>query len=252
MNTLLTSYVNIIVDVVAVVVLIVFAVTGFKNGFVKTFFSTFGSILALLLAVLLASSVANFLSTKYNLVATIGDWLSGVLNGIFGEKVMNTPLSEATSELLSGYNIAGFLIEIILASKADSSIPLDTTLNQIIIPTFSYYVLLILCVIALFIMFKIIFFLLGALAKKLHSFMIFGLVDKILGLALNLISGAITLQLAMMIISIIPVSFCNDITVAINNSIICLFISNINLYSFILSLMSKVNITNIIKTTLGI
>ena len=252
MNTLLTPHVNIIVDVVAVVVLIVFAIIGYKNGFVKTFFSAFGTILALLLAVLLASTVASFLSNKFNLVDTIGGWLSGVLNGIFGEKVMNTTLGNATTELLSEYNIAGFLIDIILSSKADTTIPLDTTLSQIIIPTFSYYVLLILCVIALFIIFKIVFYLLSALAKSLHKFMIFGLVDKILGLALNLISGAISLQLAMMVIGIIPLPIFNDINVAIHSSFICSFISYINLYNLIINVINRVNIVNIIKSTIGI
>lgn len=247
MYNLLAADLSAIVDIVALVFVLVFALWGVIRGFTKTFFSVFGTIIGLLLAILLCSSVANFLQEKYQTITKVGDSLAGILTDIFGDKLMNTTLSQATTEYLEEQGVGSLIISIILSSKNESSIPMDTTLNQIICPAFAYYVVAILATVALFIIFKIIFFLIGALVKSWYKNKIVARFDRLLGFALGLVHGVVVLELLIMIISILPISFIQDVYAAIQMSKFANFIEDINLYKVIIKTISSANVVNVIK-----
>lgn len=247
MENLLATDIGAIVNIVALVFVILFTIWGFVKGFTKTFLRVFGSILAMVVAGLLAPAVAKFLQDKFSLINRMSESVSGVATKIFGESLMNSTLEDVATNSLESLGLAGFLKDIVQTAMADSSIPTTTTLGELICPTFGYYIVLIIAFVALYIVFKIIFFLIGQLVKKLYAFRVVAVVDRVLGLALGFISGVITLELIIMVISIIPVPFFQELYTAISLSTIGGFIEKINIYGIILNALSTSDVLGHIK-----
>ena len=244
MQNLLVSTIGAIVNVVALLFVGGFAVWGFYKGFTKTFFSVFGTLLAILFAVLLAPVVAEFLESKFSFVTTMSNKIEDLLVKSFGEELMSVPLSNVAEEYLKKAGLGDWLIKAIMSIKTDSaSIPEGTTLGQIICPIFGYYIVMIIVVVALFIIFKIIFFLIGELVKKAYAFKIVAVVDRVLGLVIGFASGTVILELVIMVVGIIPVPFFQNLYAEIINSPITGFLTKINLFELI---MSKISIKDII------
>lgn len=247
MNNLLAVNMPVIVDVVSIVFIAAFMIYGYAKGFIKQFVSAFGTIFSLLLAVLLCTSVATFLQNQFGLVQVVSDGLSGVLTNIIGADVMDVTLEKATTEYLASQGMALWMINIVMSFVADGSLPMDTTLNQIICPTFAYYIVIILSAVGLFIIFKLIFFLLGKIIDKLHSFRLIAVVDNGLGCLLGLFSGIIYLELIILVISIIPIQALQDVYAAIQSSILTSFIQRISLYNVVLNAISTTNVIGYVK-----
>ncbi|MBR5192472.1 MAG: CvpA family protein [Clostridia bacterium] len=250
---LLASSASAIIDIVALVLLTVCVIIGVVKGFANSFISIFGTILSLLFSVLLCSSMAGFLESAFGTITGIASGLNGVLTSIFGDTIMNTPLSSANQGLMSDAGIGLWLISIVLNVKDNPSIPQDTTLNEIICPVFAYYVTAIISVIILFILFKILFFLLGRLVSSLRDKISFlNKTDRILGAVLGLIQGIVYIEFALMIISIIPLGFFQSIMYEVSNTFLVNIISHINLFHAIIGWVTNSStitsiITQIIK-----
>ncbi len=247
MNNLLAANIPVIVDVVAISFVALFAIRGISKGFARLFVSVFGTILSLLFAVLLCTSVANFLQSQFSLVSTVSKSISGILESVFGSSVMNTTLEQATTEKLAELGLGDWLSSIILSFASDSSIPTDTTLNEIICSTFAYYVVIVIAVICLFIIFKILFFLLGAFVKKLYKVKLIALADRALGLLLGAISGIINLELIILILGIIPIDIVQQIYTSISQTVFANFVQTVNLYEVILNAISSTNVIGYVK-----
>ena len=244
-NSLLLSG-GAIVDLVALGFVACFAVIGFIHGFTKTFFKTFGTIIALLLAVLLTSSVVNFMEKTFSLVSSLSDSVAGVLGGIIGEDLMNMNLADASEEILKEAGVAGFIVKIIVKVKLEGTVAAQTSLREIICPTFAYYIALILSAIVLFILFKLIIKVLSEIISK-HTNIVVKSFDKTLGMVLGLINGLINLEIVIMVISIIPISFIQDLSVLIQTSTITKFLHDINIFGLIMSAISSDSVVNSIK-----
>ena len=245
MDLLLTTNLSATVDIVALIFVGVFALWGLIRGFTKTFFSAFGTMLSLLFAVLLCSTVANFLQEKFALVTTISESVSVALSDAFGAELMNATLRDVSAGYLENAGLNGLLVELVLSMQTE--LPLDTTLNMIICPTVSYYIVLIISVIALFIIFKIIFFLIGEIVKKLYKNRTIATFDKFFGFALGLLHGIISLELIIMAISVIPIPILQDVYSAIQTSTFANFIEDINLFNLIINAVIKSDVFDFVK-----
>ncbi len=251
MNTLLlSSSLSAIIDVVALSLIVFFGVLGLKDGFVKTFVKVFGTIISLLLAVMLCSKCASFLESQFGFISSLTVKVSSVVSNIFGDQIANTTLSQAMEAELSELGLSGWLIKIVMQAKTDGSIPMDTTLNQIISPVLSYYIACGISVIVLFIVFKILLFILGDLTKKLSAMNMIGALNKILGLFLGIIRSVVIIQIAIILINVIPIGFMQGLSVGIENSVVAGFIDNINIFDIIIKSFSKLDILSFIKATL--
>lgn len=248
MNNLLSLSNSAIADIVALALILIFSLVGLKKGFAQTFISAFGTIISLTLASLLCSKTVMLLQDKFNLIDTVSNNLAGTLSNIFGDEIMNTTLAQATETNLNEAGIAGWLVNIIMSMQVNLSVPTDTTLNQIICPTFAYYIVLVIAFLILFVIFKILLWLLGKLILKLHSFKAVKIVDCSLGFALGLIKGILFVELFILIIGVIPIGLFQSLNIEIQNAPICSFLSNINLYALILNSITNSNsVTNIIS-----
>ena len=235
------------IDLFALLFVMLFALDGLRKGFAKLFFKFFGTIISLLLAILLCATVTNFLQSEHSLVTTVASKLEGLTIKIFGESIATTTLEQATSEKLSNMGLGSLLTSIVLSFASDASIPTDLTLNEIICPTFAYYVVIVISAIGLFIVFKILIFLLCNFIKKLHALKTVAALDGFLGFALGLLTGIIYLELAIMVIGVLPIAFARDIITQISNTSILSFIQKINLYKIIFDAISSANIIQYVK-----
>ncbi len=247
MDNLLLISSGAIVDIVALVFLLGFAILGYVRGFAKSFVSLFGTIFSLILALLLCPTVARFIENQFSLVSTISKSLEGTLSKLFGETIMNTTLEQATESSLGDAGVAGWIVSLIIIFKGESGIPTDVTLNQLLCPTIAYYVVILIAIVILFIIFKILFFLLGVLIKKLYVIKLVEVTDRILGLALGIISGVIYLDGIILLISIIPLGFVQDLYSYILSSGFTMFIHNINLFGWIMNAVSVNDVVSFVK-----
>jgi len=240
-----------IIDAIALIIIIIYAVFGAKRGFVKTFFMVFGSLLSLIFAALLCTYVAQFTETKFGFISTISDGVSGTLTKIFGEDIMSLPLSEATDGNLAEAGVSGFIIKTILSLRDNSSVPPDTMLKDVISPVFGFYITAVICAIALYIIFRVIFFLVGEIFKKMHVIKVVGALDGGLGLVMGIIQGVIVIELIISVMGVIPLSFIQSLNAEISNTVLTAFLNNINVYNLILRALSKVNVEQIIADLTG-
>ena len=239
-----------IMDGAALLLLIIFAVGGLRKGFVKTFFGVFGTIISLVLAALLCASVAKFVESKFGLVTTISNWVSGTLSNIFGEELMNMPLEYATEENLTEAGVSGFILKILLSIDT-SAVDGSTPLKDVLAPVFGFYISAGICAIGLFIIFKIILFIIGEIFRKLHELPVIGAVDGLLGFAFGLVQGAIIVEIIISIIGIIPIDAVQSLSAEIPGTILTKFLSDINIYNIIVKALSKVKLEEIINAVNG-
>ena len=247
MNNLLTSAGSATISVIVLVIIAFFSLYGFIRGFARTFISIFGTILSILFAILLCTSVASFLESHYSFVSFMSDKLGGVLGSIFGEEIMNMPLEYAAEQTLKDAGLSSLVIKLILSFKSNSAIPSDTALNQLICPTFAYYLVLIISAIGLFIVFKLIFFCISKIVKRWHDIKLVAKIDKSLGLVLGFVSGIIYVETFIMIIGAIPIGFMQDFYNTILSSPVAYFICLINPFDSILNLISFSNISKFVS-----
>lgn len=239
-----------VMDGVALLLLIIFAVGGLRKGFVKTFFGVFGTIISLVLAVLLCASVAKFTEDKFGFVTTISNWVRGLLSNIFGEELMNMPLESATEENLTAAGVSGFIVKILLSIDT-SAVEGSTPIRDVLAPVFGFYISAGICAIGLFIIFKIILFIVGEIFRKLHELPVIGAVDGLLGFIFGLVQGAIIVEIIISLIGIIPIGAVQNLNTEIPGTILTKFLNDINIYSIIVSALFRVNFEEIINAVNG-
>ena len=247
MNLLLANITPQTVDIVAIVFVLIFAISGLIKGFTKLFFKAVGTIVSLLLAFLLCASVADFLESQFSLVTSLGGKLEGILSKAFGAELMNTTLEQAINNGIGDLPIGELLMPIIKSFAEDSSIPTTVTLNQIICPTFAYYLVMILSAIVLFIIFKIVFWIIYKVVSSLQKIGAVALADKLLGLALGFICGAVYLELAIMVMGVLPFGFIQDICAVFAETTFVALVQKIGLFGIILNFISSNDIIGFVK-----
>ena len=236
MNTsynLLLSWGGAIIDITAL--LLIFGITylGAKQGFIKSLISTFGTILSLLFAVLLCGAVTRALENNHGTVTSVSNWLSGITSKLFGEKLMNTTLEEATSSSFDGSSVSQMLVNIVLSIKQKADVPKTVTLNQVICPTFAYYIVCAISLICIYFIFKMIFFVLADMTKLVQKVKYAGKLDRVLGATFGFLKSLFILDLILLLIGAIPLRFMQLISSAIDQSILVLFFRKINFINII-------------------
>lgn len=247
---LLVPDVSAIVNISALAVILIFAIVGAVVGFAKTFFKTFGTILALFFAVILCSSVSRFLESQFGFVSYISEKISGLVGNFFGEDVMNGTVLEATKKGLTEKGLSIWLVNIILGFQSD--VPLDVSIKDVLCPTFAFYISMVVSGLILFIIFKIIFFLIGELISKLHVIKVVGALDRFLGLLLGLLRAVVFIQIALLIVNILPFGFTKTLYEYMNQSFIITAISKINLFGLILNSINFDNVMEFVKSSIAV
>lgn len=235
-----------LIDIVVCLIILVFVIMDASKGFSRRVIKVFGTFLSIILGVLFCSQMASFLQDKFGLVATLTETVSGGVTGLLGD-LANTTLAEATEGSLESGNVMGFLIKIILEAKNNPEIPMNTTLNQVVAPTIAYYVACAISFIGLFILFKILFFLLGVILKQLQKIKVIGVTDKLLGAVLGVVEGIISVQTLIMILGFLQFGILAEFYASIDTTVICKVVNSINLFEVLGRSLSFGNVLNVIK-----
>lgn len=247
MINLLLNY-SATIDIIALGFLLLLALFGLIQGFTKTFFTFFGSVIAIILAISLSSPLINIMQEKFNVVSTMSNNVSGLVNNIFGKNLMETKLSEATPNFLSNANISSVITYIILSVKNKGFATQEATIGDVICPTIAYYIVLLISVVVLYIIIKILFRIIWKIVKKAYKCKCVAKFDRFLGFALGLIYGIIVLELIILIIGILPFGFMQNLYSNIQNSSVASFVENLNVLGLF---TSKIINTNIIELVLN-
>lgn len=254
MNTLLLSMSgSTIVTLVAIGIIALFAIVGTVVGFAKTFIKTFGTIFAIILAIVLCSKVATLFENWFGMISFFSGKMSALVDNIFGTEVTSLTLSEVAADntLITSSNRVSVLFANIILRVIDSGAPETATVGSVLAETFGYYVSIIICAVAIFIIVKIIFWIIGKIIGKLHKFKPFGVVDRLLGFALGLIQGLLWVQILSAVIGFIPIGFFQEVSGYISESGFITFVNKVNVIGWIKSAFSEVNVADFVKNALS-
>lgn len=247
-NLLLATTGGAIVDLVALILTIIIVILGIKNGFLKTFLTTFGSLISFILAALLCSVVATFLEKNIGMISAISKWLSGLLSDWFGAELMDTTIEQASQGGLQSGGLSTWLITLVLNLQGSASIPTDTTLNQVLSPVLGYYISCALSFLVLYILFRIIFYIVSDLTKALHKIKLVGFIDRLLGAILGFIQTVLLIDIIIIVLNAIPFPFMSVVTQAISEAVYTSFINKINVIGLIFDLITKNGVIDFVKT----
>lgn len=244
---LLFSFGGALIDIFAL--LLIFGITylGAKQGFIKSLISTFGTIISLLLAVLLCGPVSRALENNYGTITSVASWLEGLTTRIFGKELMNTTLVEASSSSFQGSPVSMLLVKIVLSIKEKSTIPTDVTLNQVICPTFAYYIVCIISLICIYFIFKMICFVIADMTKLVHKVKYAGNIDKVLGATFGFIKSLVIIDFILLCIGAIPLRITQIISSSVESSMIVSFLQDVNLIRIIFEALFRNGATKFIN-----
>lgn len=173
-----------IISIIFIVIFVISVLIGIKKGFFKTVSSLVKGILSFVLTIFLSKPLAKVL-----LGSTIGinleEKLLNFLNNkgeFFQISINNSNKVEVISKALEDLNMPQFLTDIIA-----SFIPItaENTVAEALAPTISYYVLLAISFIVLFIIFRLLSMLLDKLFAIMEQIPFVGTLNKLCGGVLN-------------------------------------------------------------------
>ena len=250
MNLLLYSFGSAMIDILALGIIFLITFLSVKQGFIKSLVSTLGTIFSLLFAVLLCSTVVSFVERKFAYVSSVSNWLGGFIDKIFGKEVMEQQVSLVSKQSLSNGGLSSFIAQLVLSVAAKAEISPAATVKEIICPVFAYYIVFAISFICLFILFKIIFFILGDLSKKLQKIKIIGPLNKTLGGIFGFIKSVFIIDVVLIIINAIPLGLTQSISLAFSNTILVSFLSKINFISILFETFSSSGVVSYITNSI--
>ena len=103
-------------------------------------------------------------------------------------------------------------------------------------------------IVILFILFKILLFLVGEIIKKLYAISLVKRVDRILGFVLGLLSGIVYMELIIMVLGIIPIGFIQNIYGYVQSSVIASIITKLSLINTIMNSISINDVAEFVKS----
>lgn len=201
-----------IIDVIITAIMLVCLISGFRRGFARTLIGTLGWLVALVAAFFAADPVRNIVKEQTEIYDSIYAKTFEHFNG---------PADEA----LTYFNTLPDIINKGVSDLASSAA--DTVANA-----FADLILLIFCFSAVFILLKLLLFLiLRSLAKRKRAGFI-GFFDGVAGLAAGTVKGAVIvfalLALLMPAVNFVTPENAADVTAALNDSYIARMLYNNN------------------------
>lgn len=182
-----------VLDIIVIAILGVFAVFGLVKGFLNTLLSLFGNLASLAVAIVIVKPCTKFLDSIFHIVNWLGNL---IIKGVQSANVLpnlasSTMTSEEVISHLNGTNkLVGKLVSFFVdknttygLNATDLTSTLTMNMGKFASMVFTVIIMFILLRIAVLILTKVF----NAITKK-HAF---GAVDRILGLVLGILKGAL-------------------------------------------------------------
>ena len=199
---------NYIIDILAVVVILGVAIVSAKRGFVDCLFGFISTIVAMLLAFLLLKPFLGWTNGLFGLQGALEKGCTDALAKIkgFSMDISNQGISEA----LAGKNLPQFLIDAIVSSIGNESIPAGTTIAMLAGDALGGFIIGLIAWAVLFFLFKLILTLVKTLVSSVvENLPIVSSVNTLLGFVLGLLQGLLVVSGIVAVISILPLAGAN-------------------------------------------
>lgn len=205
MLTLLNAgAVNYVIDILAVIVIIGVAIVSAKRGFADCLFGFISTIVAILLAFLLLKPIMNWTNGLFGLQGALENGCTTVLSKIkgFSMDISNQGISEA----LAGKALPQFLIDAIVSSVGNESIPVGTTIAMLAGDALGGFIAGLIAWLVLFFIAKLILMLVKTLVcSVIENLPIVSSLNTLLGFVLGVLQGLLIISAIVAVLSILPI-----------------------------------------------
>lgn len=191
------STIGIIIDVVIIATLVIFGIIGFKKGFLHSIISLFSWVVCLAIAILTAKYVAGWINGIYNFAGLIGSKIGDGLikTNEFFNQAINVYEASGKEALIAAIpaETNGLLKELIKIVFNNSAVDFTSTetIGSVIGYNLGHICMVIISGILVFVVLKIVVAILTKLFDKIAKTKILGGLNKILGLILGVVKGAV-------------------------------------------------------------
>ena len=222
----MAATIGIIIDLIIIAVLLIFGLIGLKKGFFKSILSVFSFATCLFIAIWAAKYVANWINGLYDFSNLIGNKISKSLmnSNEFFALPINTFEATGKDALIASIpnTTNGIMVQIIKAVFSSSSVNMSSTdsIGYVVGSSLGDVCMIVIAGIVVFIVLKIALSLLTRFFDNMCKTKAIGGLNKIFGLILGLIKGAlIVFSINFIVIALTLIPFVNrTIPKFINNN----------------------------------
>ena len=214
-----------ILDILILVGLFLFVFSCAKRGFINVFFSFVSSVVALFAAITFAKVFASITGGLFGIEASLTESFTTTFSQIKGFDVVLGGHDELDL-LLSTDKMSAIIATLVAKKYMGIAIPEGSTLGALVGATFAELLTTLISGVILFIVFKILIFILRKFFTKLTEKI--GLLDKLnrlLGMAVGFLEGMFIISLVMSVLALIPSPAITDF---FNHSLILKMLYNHN------------------------
>ncbi len=233
-NLLFFNWILSNLDLVLLALILGFAVYGAIKGFFAQLVGAITTVVALIVATMFAKPFMNLVINYTPIDSYLQTSFSAYVSNHF--PALNSVNIENVASVVEKLPFPDVIKNSVLnfCSTQTSSI---INVGEILASFIAKYLILLVCFIILIAVIKLLFLLLRKLGENLREIDIVRSIDNTLGAFLAIFKLYRRLSLIILIISILPLDFAINLQNAVNGSYIATFISEFNLYSWILSIL---------------
>ena len=230
LTALQAGVVNYVIDILVILAIIGVAIVSAKKGFAECLFGLATTIVAGLIAFLLMKPVLNWTGGVFGLQGVLENGCIDVLSKIKGFSVDIS--NQGISEALAGKDLPQFLIDAIVSSVGDSSIPAGTTIAMLAGEALGGFIVGLIAWLVVFLVAKLLLLLIKNLVCSIiENLPIISSLNTLLGFVLGIFQGLLTVSAIIAVLSILPVP---GVTAFFNNCFFVSFLYNHNIINVIL------------------
>ncbi len=207
-----TAWFHYVLDGLVLIVIFIFSFISARRGFVACFFGFISTITALTVAFLLMKGIVRWTNGLFGLQGAIERGCTNVFSKFAGFTMDIS--SEGLEASLAG-KLPNFLINAVVDSVGNSSVPEGTTIAMVVGETLANFVATVIAWVLLFFLTKLLMFLLSKILNSVIQRMpVVGRVNLILGMLVGTLQGFFIICGVVAIFALIPsqgiASFFND------------------------------------------
>ena len=216
-------------DLVIGAILLIYGIIGLIKGFFKELTGFIATTVSFIVAAIFCVKLATLIIEK----TTWDDSLASLIAGNFpNDQVALADLPTALSSL----NIPFFLTTPVIDYAASLNTD-PVVVSEVIGGTAAKYIMIAACFIAIVLAVKIICFILNAVFKMLTAVPGVGFLNRLLGLALGIVKGAVFVCGVLYVLELVPIAQLDFLREEVAASPVAAFLSKYNLFVWLTSLI---------------
>ena len=235
MNHLLLSEISngMIADIVLVAILAIFAVVNISKGFFKQVIKLACAIVALLCAYLFCDDLINLLNGKFNLTQLVGEKLLDVFSK--SAAMLEELTEENLVAAISSLKLPEFINEFAINALSGVTEGLYDNIGHYLSTIVTNYALTGAAFLAIYIVARIILFIVAKLLEALVKLPIIRNIDKILGFILGLVKALLLIFIVLFVLDVLPLEQLQPIKTTISDSYLTSWLQKHNLFTEIIN-----------------